>query len=247
MRSVWKRTAIIGIAMILTAAWKFTIITADRIGSRQLYASYEQRYTRTEVSEKQKPASLWYEQKDVDMVSLQKENPDIIGWIFFENEEISYPLLYSGDNETYLYRAANKSHHDAGSLFVEGANALDFEDCHTIIYGHNMRNLSMFGKLRYYRQQPNYYKDHAFFQILTKDHKYRYQIFAYGQVDADSWVYTVPFAPDDTFGQFIQKLYAVSMMDTEVYANQTDKIITLSTCAERGKRFVVHAVRVDEK
>ena len=247
MKRIRHLAAVAGTIMIFAAVTVLIGITKEHTDAGRLYTFYEKQYTSTNTPESKKADIRWYEKKTVDFATLQKQNPDIVGWIFFENEQISYPLLYSGDDVTYLYHAADKSRNGAGSIFVEGANHPDFEDCHTIIYGHNMKDLSMFGRLRYYRQTGGYYKKHAFFQILTKDRKYRYQIFAYGQVDADSWVYRVPYASDDVFGEFIQELYANSMMDTGVYADQTDKIITLSTCAQTGKRFVIHAVCVDEQ
>lgn len=247
MKKIRHLIAGAGTGMIFAAVIMFIGITSNHTAAKHLYTSYETRYT-FENTQKSKETDIpWYEKKTVDFASLQKQNPDIVGWIFFENERISYPLLYSGDDVTYLYHAADKSKSDAGSIFVEGANHPDFEDCYTIIYGHNMRDLSMFGKLRYYRQKSGYDKTHAFFQILTKDNAYRYQIFAYSQVDAHSWVYRVPYASDEVFGEFIKKLYANSMTDTNVQANPTDKIVTLSTCAQTGKRLVIHAVRVDEQ
>lgn len=247
MKKIRHLIAVAGLVMIFAAVTVLIGITKEHTDARRLYTFYEEQYTAIKTPESKKADIPWYEKKTVDIASLQKQNPDIVGWIFFENEAISYPLLYSGDDVTYLHRAPDKSKNRAGSIFVEGANHPDFEDCHTIIYGHNMRDLSMFGKLRDYRQKRGYYQTHAFFQILTKDKAYRYQIFAYGQVDADSWVYRVPYASDEVFGEFIQKLYANSMTDTGVHADQTDKIVTLSTCAQTGKRFVIHAVRVDEQ
>ena len=169
------------------------------------------------------------------------------GWIYFENEDISYPVLYSGDDDTYLRRTLDQKPATAGSIFLEGMNNPDFEDSHTLIYGHNMRNLSMFGKLKYYKEDPDYYMDHMYFQILKGDVVYRYQIFAYEDVTPDSYIYAVPYGPTEEFADFIDRIYASSYRQTGIVASKDDKILTLSTCSTSGEgRFVVHAVRVDE-
>ena len=133
----------------------------------------------------------WYALANVDLESLQAEYPDVAGWIFFENEEISYPVVYSGDNETYLRTTYTGKKAEAGSIFMDGESTPDFSDPHTLIYGHNMKNLSMFGRLKYYKTEKDYYEDHRYFQIFTGDKIYRYEIFAYCDIPADSMVYSV--------------------------------------------------------
>ena len=164
------------------------------------------------------------------------------------SEDISYPVMYSGDNSYYLRKTFNREHATAGSIFLEGSNKTDFGDCHTIIYGHNMKNLSMFGKLKYYNRDENYYDSHQYFQILVDGKKYRYRIFSYETVSDDSDEYTVGFEPDETFGKFVQRMAASSMKDTGIVPTKDDKVVTLSTCSTSGEtyRFVVHGVRVDE-
>ena len=76
---------------------------------------------------------------------MKQINPDVVGWIYFENDDLSYPVLYSGDNDKYLRTTIDGSDATAGAIFIEGGNSPDFQDQNTIVYGHNMRNLSMFG------------------------------------------------------------------------------------------------------
>lgn len=183
----------------------------------------------------------------VDFEGLQKINEDIVGWIHFENEDISYPVLYSGDNSKYLRTAYDGEELTAGSIFVAGNNQPDFSDPHTIIYGHNMRNLSMFGKLKYYREKKNYYKNHKYFQIITPEAKYRYQIFSYREVKTDSKVYTTDFANSDAFKKFVDDVLITDESKcSDIHFTGKSKIITLSTCSADDKRFVVNAVCVGE-
>ena len=86
---------------------------------------------------------------------LKKENEEIIGWLRFDDAEdlhISYPVLYSGDDEKYLRSDIYGEEHIAGSIFLEGKNKPDFSDCYAVIYGHNMRDGSMFGDLDLYKE-----------------------------------------------------------------------------------------------
>ena len=214
--------------------------------SNRLYHNLEVNYITAAKEDAQEPVP-WYEMISVDLASLQEQNSDVKGWIYFENEDISYPILYSGDDDTYLRRTLDQKPATAGSIFLEGMNNPDFEDSHTLIYGHNMRNLSMFGKLKYYKEDPDYYMDHMYFQILKGNVTYRYQIFAYEDVTPDSYIYAVPCGPTAEFADFIDRIYASSYRQTGIVASKDDKILTLSTCSTSGEgRFVVHAVRVDE-
>ncbi len=188
----------------------------------------------------------WYEQISVDLAGLQAINPDIIGWIYFENEDISYPILYSGDNEAYLRKTYTGEQTSAGSIFLDGESTSDFSDPHTLVYGHNMRNLSMFGKLKYYKTKKDYYKEHAYFQIITEEKIYRYQIFAYEEVSIYDRVYEVYGASPEGFAQLLEEFEKKSYEATGVPVTTEDKVMTLSTCSGEEQRMIVNAKRVDE-
>lgn len=112
---------------------------------------------------------------DVDWESLLAVNPDIVGWIFAEGVDISYPVLQGSDNEYYLKHTLEGDYNFAGSIFMDYQNEPDLSDCNTIIYGHNMKNGSMFGSLKKYSNEDAYAVD-PYFWILTPDANYRYEI-----------------------------------------------------------------------
>lgn len=177
---------------------------------------------------------------EIDFDALKQVNGDIIGWILFDNNGISYPVLQGKDNEEYLYRLADGTKSKAGSIFMDAACSPDFSDAHTIIYGHNMKNLSMFGKLKWYRTKRGYYENNRYFTIYTPDRVLRYEIFSWYEASADDMVYQVGFQPDGFFLTFIEKMVKRSSRNTGVTVDENDKIVTLSTCSANGKRFVVH-------
>ncbi len=189
-------------------------------------------------------------EKDVQIMQairdLKEQNEDVIGWITIDNMEISYPIMHGDDNDYYLSHTFSGESNSAGSIFMEAANNPDFEDCHTIIYGHNMRNLSMFGTLKYYKEEE-FYEEHRYFTIYTEEHVYRYEIFAYYDISEVGDIYTVGFVPGEEFQEFINKMIRRSYYDTNIEVTEQDKVITLSTCSSKGNRFVINAKRVEEK
>ena len=194
-------------------------------------------------TETEMPKGPWYEMVTVDIEGLQNKYSDVVGWMFFEDGLISYPIMHSYSNDTYLYTAYNGKESKGGSIFMEATDSSDFSDTHTLIYGHNMKNLSMFGRLKYYRQTNNYYYDHQYFQVFLEDEILRYQIFAYQEVPVDSFVYTEHFSSAKELGR---RLLEKSIINPGIAIPENGKIITLSTCtADDAHRFVVSAVLVE--
>lgn len=179
------------------------------------------------------------------LAELKEQNPEVIGWIKFDNFDLSYPVMQGEENTYYLKHTFSGEENAAGSIFMEAANTSDFNDCHTILYGHNMKNLSMFGSLRQYRQE-DFYQDNQFFTIYTEQEVYRYQIFAYYDISQDAELYTIGFAPNEVFQSFVEDMKRRSYYDTGVDVSKMDKVLTLSTCSSKGNRFVVNAKRIEQ-
>lgn len=249
---------VVGIICIGVSAWGIYGIYSEYKQAVDKYADLESEFVEiytppvvdTEKNpqidtntEEVKPEVPWYQMVSVDLNGLHKKYPHIVGWIFFENETISYPVLHSDDNNRYLRTTYDGKKATAGSIFIEATHSADFSDTHTIVYGHNMKNLSMFGKLKYYKTQKDYYTTHQYFQIFTGNEIRRYQIFAYQEVGTDSFVYQEKY----TSGRVLaNKLLANSMVNPGLEINDDDKIITLSTCtSDDDHRFVVSAVLVE--
>lgn len=236
------------VCYLLVTFWQYR---ADRKDFAALEEEVFSGSVTEEISDMSEPTQggvvLTQEDKKIlqGIASLHEENPDVIGWIRFDNSEISYPLMQGKDNDYYLKRNYRGEKNNAGSIFLEVSNSPDLEDSHSIIYGHNMKDLSMFGSLKEYKYK-DYYKDHPYFTIYTLDQVYRYQIFAYYDISMYGDVYNNQFGPDDFFQSFIDTMVSRSYYDTGVRPQKTDKIITLSTCSTEGNRFVVNAVRIQK-
>lgn len=184
----------------------------------------------------------WYRNVYIDLAGLQSVNSDVVGWIRFDNIGIlNYPILYSGDDVAYLYKDIYGRDSNSGCIFLEGENTPDFNDSHTIIYGHNMKNGSMFGLLKNYNTE-GFYEENRFFTIYADGIAYRYEIFAYEEVDADDEIYTIGYVPGQEFAEFLDMLRRKSYIAPDIIVKDTDKIVTLSTCTTTDRRFVVHGV-----
>ena len=186
----------------------------------------------------------WYKKLYVDMENLQNVNSEIVAWLYFENEDISYPILHTTDNQKYLRTSYLGEELYSGSIFMETKNKVDFSDKHIILYGHNMKDLSMFGRLRFYREDSEYYKDHKYFQIITPNRYYRYQIISYNEVPATDKLYTVLRKNSEKVEAFVKDniLVGSNVFDT---SSPYDNYVTLSTCTVGENRFVVNAVCID--
>ena len=199
--------------------------------------------TEVDGTEVELPKGPWYELASINLAGLQKKYPDIIGWIFFEDGLISYPVMQTTDNETYLHITYNGKESKAGSIFMEAVHNPDFSNTHTLIYGHNMNNLSMFGRLKHYKNK-GYYEGHEYFQIFRGDEILRYQIFAYQDVPIDSFVYLEHFT---SAKELAKRLMKKSYINPGLQIEPEDKIITLSTCnGDSNYRFVVSAVLIEK-
>lgn len=190
-----------------------------------------------------------FEEIQVDLKALREINDEVIGWIYFEDGLISYPILYSGDNEKYLKRNYMEKYMASGSIFMDKTGNPDFSDHYTLLYGHNMRDLTMFGKLRYYRSDKNYYKDHEYFQIITEDAAYRYRVFSFKQISVDSGIFSSISGNEAGLKEFAdKKLIPGNNVNTDTTIKDSDHVLALSTCVnDYAYRFIVCGVRVDTK
>lgn len=165
----------------------------------------------------------------IDFASIQEQNPDIVAWIKMKGIDISYPVAYGSDNEYYLHHTMEKTYNFAGCIFIEHSNKKNLSDDNTILYGHNMKNGSMFGKLKYYSEQDAM-ETSPYFWLYTKEHIYKYEIFSSSIVGATSDAYTIRFGKEESFQKYLDKMVEQSRIKTDVKVTSGDKIVTLSTC-----------------
>ena len=180
---------------------------------------------------------------EVNFEKLQAVNPDIVGWIYIEAiPNISYPIVQGTDNEYYLKHTVEGTTNSSASIFMDYQNSPDFTDASTIIYGHNMKNQSMFGLLSKMREQ-SVYDESPYIWILTPAGDWCYEVFSACEVSANDEVYTMFSADGEELKAYLEKMRAKSEVVSDMTFTGNEYMITLSTCTSNdATRFVVQAV-----
>ncbi len=186
----------------------------------------------------------------VDFEKLKEINSEAVAWIRFdEPSQISYPVVKGSDNSKYLNTTFEGKKNSAGTLFVDVDNSGDFTDRNTFIYGHNMKNGSMFGQLRKYKTKA-FGQEHPYFYIYTPDGKEAvYQVFAVSVVKDTSESYKKWYNTDEEFTDYIKYIRSIAGYKTDVEVSADSKIVSLSTCTNVSddERLLVHGVKIHEK
>ncbi|MBR6570334.1 MAG: class B sortase [Clostridia bacterium] len=175
----------------------------------------------------------------VDFAALHAQNDDIVGWIYCPDTPINYPIVQAVNNRYYLYRLLDGSWNSAGSLFMDYRNSADFSDWNSIVFGHNMRNNSMFGCLKEFRNQ-DYYEAHPVMYLLTPQKDYKVELVAGYVAPNVSAVYGFPEA-DFERDELIASAIADSSFRADVSLPEDARFLTLSTCTQdfKNARYIV--------
>ncbi len=180
----------------------------------------------------------------VDFEALRENGPDIIGWLSLPDTAINYPVTQTDNNEYYLHHLYDGTYNKVGCLFADYENQADFSDRNTIIYGHNMRDGSMFAALNEYGGQ-GYYDGHPQMYLVTPGGGYVMEVFsAFEAKPAESGSDTSPWRlswkDDGAYTTWLSEMAGRSVIETDVTVTSSDKVLTLSTCTPGGKsRFIV--------
>lgn len=179
----------------------------------------------------------------VDYDQLLAINGDFVGWIYIPDTDVNYPIVQGSDNDYYLYRMFNKDYNAAGSIFMDCGNRSDWSDYNTVLYGHNMKNGTMFADVESYRNQ-GYYDAHPTGLLLTEEGNYELLFFAGYAAKTDSRAWELDFASQDAYEQWLQQAVGNSAFKSSVTPTAEDQVITLSTCTydRTNARFVLLAV-----
>lgn len=184
---------------------------------------------------------------------LYAENNDLIGWLTVEGTKIDYPVMQCEDDEYYLYHNFNREEDKYGCLYVKHIADVDTPGTNFIIYGHHMKDDSMFGDLDKYESE-SFCRKHGSISFDTLYEERTYEVIAAFRTQVtenDTGFKYYQFYQADTeeeFRYFYENVMGMSIYDTGTAAEFGDTFLTLSTCsgyAENG-RFVVIAKRIDQ-
>jgi sortase B len=183
----------------------------------------------------------------IDFDSLTAQYPDVYAWIRIPGTKVDYPIVQrEGDNGYYLNHTIDGKKKTEGSIYTEDYNNKDFGDANTVIYGHNMKNGSMFKTLHKYKDKQ-FLLDNSEIYIYQKDRVLKYKIFAAYIYDSRHLMLSFDFEDKNIFQNYLDNVLTKrnmsSNIDTTVEVTASDKIITLSTCNNNdAQRYLVQAV-----
>lgn len=190
-------------------------------------------------------------QVPIDFSALQERNPDAYAWITIPDTAVNYPVLQrTGDNGYYLTHDLDGKESLEGAIYTEDYNTTTFEDPNTVLYGHNMKNGSMFRGLHDYFDRV-FFDSHREILIYLPDSILHYQVFAAYEYDDRHLMQSFDFSNPDVMENYVSTILSIKSMDAnidrEAAVNRDSKIITLSTCKGNpgtDRRYLVQAVLV---
>lgn len=199
---------------------------------------------REEVQENEKQAP----DIPINFETLIQENPDVYAWITIPGTAVDYPILQNTeDNDYYLTHTIDGVESPEGAIYTENYNDKNFEDTNTVIYGHDMKNGSMFQSLHNYMDRT-FFDEYREIIVYTPDAVRHYKIFAAYLYDDRHLLQSFDFSNERVYRAYLDNIFSIRDMnaciDTSVEIDTEDKIITLSTCYgnQPDKRYLVQAV-----
>ena len=160
---------------------------------------------------------------------LKSINSDYKMWIQIENTNINYPVVQGSDNDYYLKHNFRKESNISGTVFVESANDID-NDKNIILYGHNMRNGTMFNNITNYKEESFFNEDNKI-SIIMNNTLYEYEVFSVYVKNVSEVNLAIGFANEDEFINYAYNEADESLYKKEVDFSAEDNLITLVTCS----------------
>ncbi len=197
------------------------------------------------------PEGATYPPLHINYSQLKNINEDFVAWLYFPYFEISYPVVQESEIDEYLKKTFDGTYNSSGCLYTDILSTPDFTGMHDIIFGHNMRNGSMFGKLKKLSQSEDrdMIRDNPYIYVYTENAVYQYEIFAYYVTTVGSDAYAVVTTQEE-YDDFIAYTEKNSLFQKSVSLDLTTypSVLTLSTCSGQsgsGRRFVIHSAKVN--
>ena len=182
----------------------------------------------------------------VDFEKLKEKNSDIVAWLKVNGTNIETTVVKTTNNDYYLTHNFNKEYNSAGWIFADYKNKVDGTDKNIVIYGHNMRDDSMFGSLKNILNSDWYdNEENTNITLYTENEKCIYKVFSIYKIESEDYYITTEFENDKKFEQFVNTIKKRSIKEFDIDVSESDNILTLSTCANNNKyRVVLHAKKI---
>ena len=195
--------------------------------------------TEAEAEEIEIPASI-------DFDSLYKISKDTVAWIFAPGTKINYVIAQAKDNDYYMHRLLDGTSANGGTLFEDYRCSNDFTDWNTIIYGHHMKNGTMFAGLMDYRD-PDFYEEHPVMYLYVPGKRYKLELIAGYTTNVEDMIFSVPATKKER-DEIVDYACRNSSFTSGIKVDGEDRLVTMSTCSYvyTNARYVVIGRIVDE-
>ena len=188
-----------------------------------------------------------FPEMEVDFKALREKNPDTVGWLYVGSCGISYPIVQGEDNDYYMNHTFEGTVNSSGAIIMDYRDDKYLKDWNTFIYGHNMKNGSMFGSLKKLLNDETLYDTDPYIYVYLPGYIYRYKIFSYYKDKPDSKMYWTADTLQE-YRQYIRDALSLSVRDLGVETSEENNMVTLVTCSGSGAgkmRFFVHGEFID--
>ena len=215
---------------------------ADTVGGRIEEESEADPSPETAPAEEDAPVQVFYPDLQLDIETLESMNGDFRGWLYFPALELSYPIVQGEDNSYYLKHAFDGEKLTAGCIFMDYGASPDWSDRNTFVFGHNMKDGSMFGTFKKLINDVTLCEEEPYFYIYTKDWVYTYQVFSYYKTKSSSDRY-MTFTDDATYDAYTGWALQNTLFDSHADLSERPNIVSLSTCygsAGTSRRILIH-------
>lgn len=182
----------------------------------------------------------------IDFEALSEVNPDVIGWIRIPDTNVDYPIVQTDDNDKYLHTSFEGEESIAGTVYLDFESDSDMMGFNNILYGHNMKNGSMFKDIVKYKDQ-SYFDEHKYFEIYTPERTIRLKAISCYYAKAEPIVRKTRFKTRESYEAFIKEMIKPCAW-YEMPEFPIDSLYTLVTCSYEvnDARTILYAAEVDE-
>lgn len=180
----------------------------------------------------------------IDFEGMWEKNPDVVAWLHIPAlEVVHYPVVLGADNAYYVNHSWDKQERESGAIFLDFRNEGDFSQVHNILYGHCMKDGTMFQSLGKWERDSFYNTGDRTVLLYLPQETRVYEIFAVERVNAlDSRVYKTDYQADAQWQAALAETLRKSQKNTAPELTQDAEVLTLSTCVGDMDRLVVHAL-----
>lgn len=232
--------------------WVYEQAKSEYSGLDSLMSLWETAEAKTSDADTEETIDAPYPLLNIDYDALKEINSEFVGVIYLPVLDVKYPVAQASDNTKYLHTTFEGTSNASGCIFLDAAASPDFGDINTFIFGHNMKNETMFGSLKEFIQDEALCDEDPYIYIYQESQVLIYRIFAYYTISVEDDVYN-DFSGEEAYDAYVADAVSHSFYKLsdeareEIAFENRPRLLTLSTCYATGHvyNFVVQGALID--